>query len=81
MVAPNPYQKMKPVLIKYAPRDEVQKKAIKIFYSLKKTSGEGVTFTDISTLDAFSEDEAIAEWGGLSSFASKSSEIVSRYGK
>ena len=61
--------------------DGLQKKAIKIFYSLKKTSGEGVTFTDISTLDAFSEDEAIAEWGGLSSFASKSSEIVSRYGK
>lgn len=61
--------------------DGLQKKIIKTFYSAKQASNDGVTFTDISTLDAFSEDDAISEWGGLSSFASKSSEIVSRYGK
>jgi len=33
---------------------------------------------DISTLDAGSEDVSIAEWGGLSSFSSKASDIISR---
>lgn len=51
--------------------DGLQNKTIKTFYSAQQRSGEGVTFTDISTLDAFSEDEAISEWGGLSSFATK----------
>ena len=33
---------------------------------------------DISTLDANSDDPAIAEWGGLSSFASRAAEIVAK---
>ena len=37
-----------------------------------------VSVKDISSLDAGSEDIAISEWGGLSSFASKASDIVSK---
>jgi predicted ATP-dependent endonuclease of OLD family len=37
-----------------------------------------VSIKDISSLDAGSDDLAISEWGGLSSFASKASEIVSK---
>ena len=37
-----------------------------------------VTVKDITSLDAGSEDEAISEWGGLSSFSSKASSIVSK---
>jgi predicted ATPase len=36
------------------------------------------TIKDISSLDAASEDTAISEWGGLSSFASKATDIVSK---
>lgn len=62
--------------------DRLKEKTIRTFYSAKHAStGKGVTFADISTLDAFSSDTDIAEWGGLSSFARKASEIVSRYGK
>lgn len=61
--------------------DNLKGKNIKTFYSGKQTNSQGVTFADISTLDALSNDADVAEWGGLSSFASKSSEIVSRYGE
>lgn len=37
-----------------------------------------VDIKNISTLDAGSEDVSIAEWGGLSSFSSKASDIISR---
>ena len=61
--------------------DNLKGKNIKTFYSGKQTNSQGVTFADISTLDALSNDADVAEWGGLSSFAGKSSEIVSRYGE
>lgn len=61
--------------------DNLKDKSIKTFYSAKESSEGGVTFEDISTLDALSEDTNVSEWGGLSSFAGKSSEIVSRYGE
>lgn len=61
--------------------DDLKEKSIKTFYSAKKFTAEKVTFSDISTLDAFSTDINTSEWGGLSSFAGKSSDIVSRYGK
>ena len=61
--------------------EKLQDKSIKTYYSAKRGIAENVTFSDISTLDAFSEDKDISEWGGLSSFAGKSSEIVSRYGE
>ncbi|MDX2257095.1 MAG: AAA family ATPase [Pseudanabaenaceae cyanobacterium bins.39] len=38
---------------------------------------DGVEVRDISSLDAFDEDLAIADWGGLTSFSSKASEVVS----
>ena len=40
---------------------------------------EGVKTSDISTLDVASEEIDEAEWGGLSQFASKASEVVSKY--
>ncbi len=40
--------------------------------------GNKTSVKDISSLDAGSEDIAISEWGGLSSFASKASNIVSK---
>ena len=61
--------------------DKFKEKTIKTFYSGKRDSDGRVVFADVSTLDAFSDDVAVSEWGGLSSFAGKSSEIVSRYGK
>jgi hypothetical protein len=37
-----------------------------------------VVVKDISTLDAGDEDVAIAEWGGLSSFSAKASDIIAK---
>jgi predicted ATP-binding protein involved in virulence len=39
---------------------------------------EGVSVKDISSLDAGSEDESVANWGGLTDFASKAGEIVAK---
>ncbi len=50
-------------------------KTIKTYYF--QNTDFKVNVKDISSLDAGNEDLAIAEWGGLSSFASKASEIVS----
>ena len=61
--------------------ERLNTKMVKTYYSAKSATHEGVTFADISTLDAFSEDIDVSEWGGLSSFAGKTSEIVSRYGE
>lgn len=41
-------------------------------------SKAGVIVKNISTLDAGSEDEAIANWGGLTYFASKAGDIVAK---
>jgi energy-coupling factor transporter ATP-binding protein EcfA2 len=40
---------------------------------------EKVISKDISSLDAGSEDNAIAGWGGLSAFAGKATDVVSKY--
>ena len=34
---------------------------------------------DISSLDAMDEQSVISEWGGLSSFASRATDLVSKY--
>lgn len=52
-------------------------KKINTFYFNRKN--DKVITQDISTLDAGSDDEAISEWGGLSSFAAKATDIVSKY--
>jgi hypothetical protein len=38
---------------------------------------DGVEVRDISSLDPFDEDLSTADWGGLTSFSSKASEVVS----
>lgn len=40
-----------------------------------------VNIKDISSLDATDDDNGIANWGGLSDFASKASELVAKYYK
>lgn len=57
--------------------DGLQNKTLKAFFfsSVK----EGVESTDISSLDVGDENPMIAEWGGLSAFSGKASEVVSKY--
>jgi ABC-type polar amino acid transport system ATPase subunit len=52
-------------------------KIINTFYFSRENNQ--VTTKNISSLDANSEDKDITEWGGISSFASKAGEIVSKY--
>lgn len=61
--------------------DCLKGKTIRTYYSSLNAYDRGAVFSDISTLDAFSENQDVSEWGGLSSFAGKSSDIVSRYAK
>ena len=53
-------------------------KDIKTYYFSRNTAGK-VEAKDISSLDVFSEDVAINEWGGLTQFSSKTNDIVSKY--
>jgi len=48
---------------------------IKSYYF--KRENDGVTVKDISLLDPFVEEAELADWGGLTSFSSKASEIIS----
>jgi hypothetical protein len=52
-------------------------KTINTFYFSRE--GNSVQSKDISNLDAGSDDSAIAEWGGLSQFSGKATDIVSKY--
>ncbi|MBC7411665.1 MAG: ATP-binding protein [Bacteroidia bacterium] len=52
-------------------------KTINTFYFDRKDGK--VTTKDISTLDAGNEDAAIAEWGGLSTFVSRATDIILKY--
>lgn len=58
----------------------LQAKSVKVYYFDTKDN-EGVVSKDISSLDVMDADQVISEWGGLSSFASRASEIVSEYGQ
>jgi len=60
--------------------NELQTKSVKTYY-FSSNGNEGVTSTDISSLDVMDSNLIISEWGGLSSFASRASEIVSEYGQ
>jgi predicted ATPase len=51
-------------------------KKFKIYYFDR--TDDGVITRDISSLDPFSEDAGVADWGGLTSFSSRASEVVSR---
>ncbi len=54
----------------------LQEKSIRTYY-FNRINKE-VFVKDISTLDAGDEDVAIAEWGGLSSFSAKASDIIAK---
>lgn len=53
-------------------------KQLSTFYFSRQSTGKVIS-TDISTLDAGSDDRAISEWGGLSQFSSKVADIVYKY--
>lgn len=53
-------------------------KELSTYYFSRPVNGK-VTSTNISSLDAGSEDSAISEWGGLSQFSSKVADIVYKY--
>ena len=58
--------------------NDIYEKDIKTYYFSRDTSGK-VTAKDISSLDVYSDDVAINEWGGLTQFSSKANEVVSKY--
>lgn len=60
--------------------DDLQRKTIKTYYAGNQPDKWQSTFVDISSLDALSDDVDTSEWGELSSFSDKASEIVSIYG-
>ncbi|MDE5842236.1 MAG: ATP-binding protein [Muribaculaceae bacterium] len=60
--------------------DGLQSKSVKVYYFDTKEN-EGVMTKDISSLDVMDSNQVISEWGGLSSFATRASEIVSEYGQ
>ncbi len=51
-------------------------KSINTYYFTDK--GDGVTAMDISSLDVSSDDTDVSDWGGLSQFSGRTSEIVSQ---
>ena len=55
-------------------KDLLKKKQINTFYFERKN--EGVSTKDISTLDAGDEDTGISEWGGISSFITRATDII-----
>lgn len=55
--------------------DQLKNKKINTYYFDRGT--DQVNIRDISSLDAGSEDLAVSEWGGLSSFSSKATNLVS----
>lgn len=60
--------------------NELQSKIVKAYY-FNARDGVGVATADISSLDVMDANQIVSEWGGLSSFASRASEIVSEYGE
>ena len=58
--------------------NDVYEKDIKTYYFSRGTSNK-VEAKDISSLDVYSEDVAINEWGGLTQFSTKANEVVSKY--
>lgn len=54
----------------------LSEKALRSYYF--QPNVDGVTTQDISSLDPFSEDDSIADWGGITEFSSRASEVISR---
>lgn len=57
--------------------DGLQNKVSKAYFF--SANHGGVESTDISSLDVGDENPMIAEWGGLSAFSGKASDVVSKY--
>jgi energy-coupling factor transporter ATP-binding protein EcfA2 len=57
--------------------DILSKKEIKTYYFSREQNE--VISKDISSLDAGNQDISIAEWGGISHFSAKATDIVSKY--
>ncbi|MFW5983445.1 MAG: ATP-binding protein, partial [bacterium] len=53
----------------------VQNKSFKTYFFERRE--DGVHTKDISSLDPATEDPALSEWGGITSFSSRASDIVS----
>lgn len=58
--------------------NDIYGKDIKTYYFSRDSSGK-VGAKDISSLDVYSDDVAMNEWGGLTQFSSKANEVVSKY--
>lgn len=56
---------------------DVMQKEYKTFY-FDRPGETGVVSKDISSLDPFSEEAELSEWGGLSSFSNRVSELLSK---
>lgn len=56
----------------------LQSKNMNVYY-FDSHNGAGVESTDISSLNVMDNNPLISEWGGLSSFAGRASEIVGKY--
>ena len=54
-------------------------KTIKTYYFRRRNSTGKVVSHDISSLDVSDTDEIVAEWGGLSAFSTRVSEVISKY--
>lgn len=57
----------------------VYNKQVNTFYFGRDTKTGKVTALDISSLDAFDDNPLVADWGGLSAFSTKVSDVVSKY--
>jgi len=58
--------------------DDLQSKEMKAYF-FSSDGLMGVESTDITSLDVENENQFIAEWGGLSAFSGKASEVVAKY--
>ncbi len=58
--------------------NSIYEKEIKTYFFSRDASGK-VESKDISSLDVYSEDIAVNEWGGLTQFSSKANEVVAKY--
>lgn len=57
--------------------DGLREKELRTYFF--SSDGNGVTSTDISSLDVGDENPLVAEWGGLAAFSGKASEVVGKY--
>lgn len=57
--------------------DLLREKTLRTYYFSPQEDGAGVVAEDISSLDPGAVNDDIADWGGLTSFSSRASEVIS----